>query len=140
MPYILILSLFAGVTRAIPIIGPIISGLLIVLLGMAKSPWMGLYLLIFVAVLHFIESKFIMPMLIGDRMQLHPALILIVLLIGAQFFGITGMFLAAPVAAVLRVLIRFYIVKPPKVRVWGLSGERRVAQSSTDMGPGPDAY
>ncbi|MCL6520432.1 MAG: AI-2E family transporter [Armatimonadetes bacterium] len=140
MPYILILSLFAGVTRAIPIIGPIISGLLIVLLGMAKSTWMGLYLLIFVAVLHFIESKFIMPMLIGDRMQLHPALILIVLLIGAQFFGITGMFLAAPVAAVLRVLIRFYIVKPPKVRVWGLSGERHMAQSSTDLGPGPDTY
>ncbi|MDI6826917.1 MAG: AI-2E family transporter [Armatimonadota bacterium] len=140
MPYVLILSLFAGVTRAVPIIGPIISGLLIVLIGLAKSPWIGIYLLVFVVALHFIESKFIMPLLIGDRMQLHPALILIVLLIGAQFFGITGMFLAAPVAAILRVLIRFYVVKPPKVRVWGLSGKRHMSQSSAEMEPGPDTY
>lgn len=120
MPYVLILGVFSGLTRAIPVIGPIVSGLVIVLLGLAKAPVVGLYLLGFFAALHFVESKFIMPYLIGERMKLHPAVVIIVLLIGAEFFGIFGMFMAAPVAAILRVLIRHYLIKPKNTHVWGL--------------------
>ncbi|MHB0913482.1 MAG: AI-2E family transporter [Armatimonadota bacterium] len=121
MKYVLILSVLAGVTRAVPIIGPIASGIVIVLLGTAQSPMLGFDLLIFFTLLHFAESKFIMPKLIGHRMQLHPAIILIVLLIGAEFFGIFGMFMAAPVAALVRVLVRYYLIKPRELHVWGLA-------------------
>jgi predicted PurR-regulated permease PerM len=113
MDYVLVLSVFAGVTRAIPILGPLISGVPIILLGVAtQGITMGVWLTVFVVVMHFAESKFIMPKLIGDRMKLHPALVIIVLLIGAEFFGLLGMFLAAPVAAVAKELINFYIVRP----------------------------
>ena len=108
-------------TRAVPIIGPIVAGVVIVLLALIKSPMLGLYMLVFFALLHFVESKFIMPKLIGHRMQLHPALVIVVLLIGAEFFGVLGMFLAAPVAAIIRTLIRYYILKPKELRVWGLT-------------------
>jgi len=121
MQYVLILSVFAGITRAIPVLGPIVSGAVIVLLGIAKSPALGVYLLIAFAVLQFVESKFIMPKLIGYRMQLHPALVIVVLLIGAEFFGVFGMFMAAPVAAIVRVLVRYYFIKPKKFHVWGLA-------------------
>lgn len=117
MPYVLVLAVFAGITRAIPIIGPVVSGIPICILGAMKSPGLGLGLLIFVVVMHFVESKFIMPILIGERMRLHPAVILIVLLIGAEFFGLLGMFLAAPVAAIVRELINFYIVVPRRKRL-----------------------
>lgn len=121
MPYVLLLSILSGVTRAVPIIGPIVAGVVIVLLALIKSPMLGLYMLVFFALLHFVESKFIMPKLIGHRMQLHPALVIVVLLIGAEFFGVLGMFLAAPVAAIIRTLIRYYIIKPKELRVWGLT-------------------
>ncbi len=121
MPYVILLSILSGVTRAVPIIGPIIAGVVIVLLATIKSPMLGLYMLIFFSILHFVESKFIMPKLIGHRMELHPALVIIVLLIGAEFFGVLGMFLAAPVAAIIRTLIRYYIIKPKELRVWGLT-------------------
>jgi len=117
------MSVFAGVTRAVPVVGPIVSGLAIVLLGVTQSVSLGLWLLIFFVVLQFAESKFIMPKLIGDRMQLHPATIIISLLVGAEFFGIFGMFMAAPVAAIIRVLIRYYLIKPRKMRIWGLAGQ-----------------
>ena len=123
MQYVLILSVFAGVTRAIPVLGPIVSGAVIVVLGVAKAPYVGLYLLIAFAILHFLESKFIMPKLIGYRMQLHPAVVIIVLLIGAEFFGVFGMFMAAPVAAILRVMVRYYFIKPRRLHVWGLTGK-----------------
>ena len=90
------------------------SGIPIVLVGMLNSYdlTIPLYLLSFVIIMHFAESKFIMPRLIGDRMHLHPAIVIIVLLVGAQLFGLAGMFLAAPVAAVIRELIRFYYIRP----------------------------
>ena len=119
LKFVAVLALFAGITRAIPIIGPIVSGIPIVLVGALSTPGrieVPLYLLAFVIVMHFAESKFIMPQLIGQRLRLHPAVVIIVLLIGAEFFGIVGMFLAAPVAAVIRELIRRYYVKPKDAR------------------------
>lgn len=136
MQYVLILSVFAGITRAVPVVGPIVSGAAIVILGLAKSPFMGLNLLVFFALLQFVESKFIMPKLIGDRMQLHPALIIIVLLIGAEFFGVLGMFLAAPVASVIRVLVRIYLIKPKELRQQELSRE---TEATTESDPAPEA-
>ncbi len=112
MDYALVLGVLAGVTRAIPIIGPIISGIPIVLLATLKSPAIGINVLIFFVVLHFVESKFILPSLMSGRVRLHPAVIIVVLLIGGEFFGILGMFLAVPVAAVIRETMRFYLVQP----------------------------
>lgn len=110
--YALVLAVLAGLTRAIPVIGPIVSGIPICILGAFQSTTLGVSLLIFVIILHFTESKFVMPILIGDRMKLHPAVVLIALLIGAEFFGLLGMFLSAPVAAMIRELLYRYVVRP----------------------------
>jgi predicted PurR-regulated permease PerM len=114
VPYVVVLALFAAVTRAIPVIGPVVSGVPIVLVGLLNFHGLAIptYLLTFVTVMHFAESKFIMPKLIGHRLRLHPAVVIIVLLIGAEFFGLIGMFLAAPVAAIIRELVRLYYIRP----------------------------
>lgn len=117
--YPLVLGVLAGVTRAIPIIGPIIGGIPIVLLTLiTKGPGTALGVLGFFTFLHFAESKFIMPMLIGDRMELHPVVIIIVLIAGGEIGGLLlgggsigsllGMFFAAPVASIARIMIRRY--------------------------------
>ncbi len=119
MPYAVVLALFAAITRAIPIIGPVLSGVPIVLVGLVYSGGrvaLPLYLLLFVTVMHFAESKFLLPKLIGHRLHLHPATVIIVLLIGAEFLGIVGMFLAAPVAAIVREIIRLYYIRPREAR------------------------
>jgi predicted PurR-regulated permease PerM len=118
VPYQFTLGVLAGVTRAIPIIGPIIGGIPIILLTLAtKGLGTALAVLGFFTLLHLIESKFIMPMLIGDRMELHPVIIILVLLIGGEVGGLLiggqigallGMFFAAPVASLVRVMIRRY--------------------------------
>lgn len=132
MPYVVVLALFAAITRAIPIIGPVVSGIPIVLVGLLYSPQgdiaIPFVLLTFVTVMHFAESKFIMPRLIGDRLHLHPAVVIIVLLIGAEFMGVVGMFLAAPVAAIAREMFRLYYVRP----------QRKRPSSNAQDGPPPD--
>ncbi len=121
MPYALILGLLAGFTRAIPIIGPILGGIPIVLLAAVLPPEHGgglalaLKVLVFFSALHLFESKLLMPKFIGRRINLHAAVVIIVLLIGAEFFGLLGMFLAAPLAAIGRILIAHYVLRPRRL-------------------------
>ena len=56
-----------------------------------------------------LESYFLTPRLVGDRVGLHPVWIIFALLAGGALFGFTGVLLAVPVASVLGVLIRFGI-------------------------------
>ncbi|MDQ2800057.1 MAG: AI-2E family transporter [Armatimonadota bacterium] len=131
MPYALVLGLLAGFTRAIPIIGPILGGIPIVLLAAVLPPEHGggialaLKVLVFFSGLHLFESKLLMPKFIGHRIHLHAAVVIIVLLIGAEFFGLLGMFLAAPLAAIGRVLIAHYVLQP----------RRRAARRSVQTAP-----
>lgn len=115
--YPLTLGLLAGFTRAIPIIGPIIGGIPIVLLALVtKDIGVALGVLGFFSFLHFAESKFIMPMLIGERMNLHPVVIIVVLLIGQEYGGLLGMFFAAPIAALMRIVVQRYWLRSPACR------------------------
>lgn len=108
--YALTLAVLAGITRAVPIVGPIFSGAVIVLVILTVNVNLAVTALVIFSILHFAESKLIMPMLLGDMMRLHPALLLFSILVGYEFFGLMGMFLAAPVAAVSRTLIiRYYL-------------------------------
>ncbi|MBM3494045.1 MAG: AI-2E family transporter [Armatimonadetes bacterium] len=112
-PYPVTLGILAGLTRAIPIVGPIIGGIPIVLLAwVTKGMGVAVGVLTFFSILHFVESKFIMPLLVGDRLRLHPVVIIVVLLIGQEFAGLLGMFFAAPVAALFRVIFRRYWLRP----------------------------
>lgn len=135
--YALTLAVFAGVTRAIPIVGPIFSGVAIVLVIMASNVTLAVKVLAVFTVMHFVESKLIMPALIGERMRLHPAVLLICILAAYEFFGVFGMFLAAPVAAMARSLIRRYYLQ----RLNGVRpgpGKPRPAQESAEDGAGTD--
>jgi hypothetical protein len=74
-----------------------------------------------------------MPKIIGYHMHLHPAIIIIVLLIGSEFFGLMGMFLAAPVAAVIKVLINYYVIRPQMRRYGHLDARPGVKPRREDI-------
>jgi len=114
IPGALGLAIVAAVTRVIPVIGPMVGGIPIVLVSMTRGWQEALVVLVLFTLLHMVESKVVMPRLIGSRINLHPAIVIVALLVGAEFFGMWGMFLAAPVAAVLRVLLHHFMVPPRK--------------------------
>lgn len=105
MRYALLLGIIAGITRAIPIVGPVVGAVPIVGLALAQSPALGVAVLIFFVALQVIESKIILPLVLGRHLELHGATILIALLAGNALFGLVGVFLASPVAAFLRELV-----------------------------------
>src|SRR3546814_1013407 len=53
------------------------------------------------------ESYWLTPKLVGDRIGLHPVAVIFAVLAGGQLFGFLGMLLALPVAAAANVLLRY---------------------------------
>ncbi|MNY37473.1 hypothetical protein D3C86_1720380 [compost metagenome] len=53
-----------------------------------------------------LEGMLLTPLLVGDRIGLHPVAVIFAILAGGQLFGFTGVLLALPVAAIIMVLLR----------------------------------
>lgn len=101
--YAATLALFAGITRAIPVIGAVVAAVPIVGMGLLQEGLtLGIQTAIFMTVLFLVEHKMIMPKIIGDRVDLHPVLVIVVLLVSGTFFGLMGMFFGVPVAVIVR--------------------------------------
>lgn len=105
--FYLLLGVVAGLTRAVPIIGPVVGAvpIIIVVLAATKSATFTLWVLAVFSLMHLLESKLLMPAILGQQLDLHPVLIIVALLIGAQMGGLLGVFLAAPVLAAIKTLI-----------------------------------
>jgi predicted PurR-regulated permease PerM len=105
--FYLLLGLIAGLTRAIPIIGPVVGAvpILIVVVLTTNSAALTLWVLLLFTLMHLLESKLLMPAILGQQLELHPVLIIVALLVGAQMGGLLGLFLAAPVLAVVRTIV-----------------------------------
>ncbi len=110
VPHAFTLGMIAGVTRAVPVVGPLLGAipLLIVTFFYTRSPETTLVLGIAFTLMHFLESKVLLPKIVGHHVDLHPVSVIVSLLIGLEFFGFIGVFLAVPIAAVLKIVLVEY--------------------------------
>ena len=141
IPYALILGIIAGVTRAIPVIGPLLGGVPVIAISFLygaqnNNPYLWVGVLIAFTILHLLESKIIMPHFLGRHLELHAVIILIALLIGGEFFGLMGMFLAAPLAAFVRVLVLHFLVIPRRRQEKALRDAKEAATRTVTIGDG----
>ena len=105
VPYPLVFGLIALVAETIPVIGPMISAIPAVFVAYtATTPNTALVLAVFYIVYYTMDSQMLQPIVMGKKINLHPVVILLALMIGGKLFGILGMLFAMPVAAVYRVL------------------------------------
>jgi predicted PurR-regulated permease PerM len=109
LDYALVLGILAGVFGFVPFLGVIVAVVLslMVALGQFGLDWVQLLLVFAVfQVGQILESAFLTPNLIGDRIGLHPVWVLFAVFAGGAVAGLAGVFLAVPVAAVLGVVVR----------------------------------
>ena len=117
IPYYLVLALVAAITRAVPVIGPLLGGIPVGLIVFVECSRQGNYTLLAVVMtlftlMHLLESKALTPFILGKGLNLHPIMVIVALLIGGEFFGLLGMFLAAPVTALIRTVLLHVYVHP----------------------------
>ena len=111
LKYGFLIGLLSGLLSVIPMVGSAVGLIVAVLVAWFQSAdWM--YVLIIAAIFlvgQFIEGNFLTPKMMGKNVGLHPLWIFFALLAGGALFGVLGMFLAVPVAAVAGVLLAFAI-------------------------------
>lgn len=107
-----LLSLCNGIFNIIPYFGPILGGIPIVLIAFMQSKSKGLWILLLLFVIQQIEGNILSPKITGKSTDIHPLVIIILLLIGDKAYGIFGMIIAVPVAAIIKVIyddIKLYV-------------------------------
>ena len=77
-----------------------------VFIAYSQSPQSAFYVALFYLVFYQFDANVLMPRIIGKKIDLHPVILILSLLIGAKLYGILGMLFAVPVAAVYRVLYK----------------------------------
>jgi predicted PurR-regulated permease PerM len=105
VPYAVLLALVAAIGEAIPMVGPILSAVPAVLVGLTQSPTTGLLVLALYVVVQQLENHLIVPKVMERAVEIHPLAIMLALLAGSQLMGITGAILSVPVAAAIAVIL-----------------------------------
>lgn len=110
LPSPVLLGIFAGITAAIPMIGPFLGGIPPVLLGFTVSPGFALLVLAVIVVIQMVDGNTIVPLMMGRVLALPALAVVIALLVGWALAGVIGALLAIPLAAAIQVLVARVLV------------------------------
>lgn len=103
--YILPLALWAGVAELVPMIGAMLGAIPAVIVTLfVGGPVSALVVLAVFTVVQLVENNYLVPRVIGESVGVHPAILIIVLVVFGKLFGLLGVILAAPVTAAARDL------------------------------------
>ncbi|MCF6194482.1 MAG: AI-2E family transporter, partial [Kangiellaceae bacterium] len=110
LEFALLIGMLAGVLSFIPymglIVGIMVAGVAIIL--QTQDPTNLLWVAAVFVVAQVIEGTVLTPLLVGDRIGLHPVAVIFSVLAGGQLFGFFGILLALPVFAVIAVIMRHF--------------------------------
>lgn len=116
------IGVVAGLVSFVPYLGFVFGiGLAGLTVALEPDPWLRLFgVVVTFSAAQMIEGSILTPKLVGDRIGLHPVVVIFAVAAGGQLFGFFGVLLALPAAAVLSVLLRFayhrYLAEHPELR------------------------
>jgi len=102
--YPLILGMIGGIANIIPYFGPFIGAIPAVAIALIESPVKALWTIIAFIIVQQLDNGFISPKIIEGRLGLHPVTTILAVLVGGEFFGIIGMLISVPIAAIIKII------------------------------------
>lgn len=123
LKFAIAIGVVSGLVSFVPYLGFVFGiGLAGLTVALEPNPlWQLIGVVATFSIAQFIEGSVLTPKLVGDRIGLHPVLIIFAVAAGGQLFGFFGILLALPAAAVLSVLVRFafdrYLKEHPEALV-----------------------
>jgi predicted PurR-regulated permease PerM len=111
MPFWLLLGIVVGVANLIPMLGSWIGGVPVALVALlTKPPSFLLIVLAVVTVAHMVDGYILSPIVLKETTHLHPVVILLAVLLGAELLGFWGILAAIPVAGVVHFMLREWVI------------------------------
>jgi predicted PurR-regulated permease PerM len=121
LKFAIAIGVVSGLVSFVPYLG-FVFGIALASLTVVLEPeplWPLIGIIATFSIAQGLEGSLLTPKLVGDRIGLHPVLIIFAVAAGGQLFGFFGILLALPAAAVLSVLVRFayrrYLTDHPEI-------------------------
>lgn len=116
--YFFLLAILAGLARFVPYIGPFVAWTTYGLVALFQVNYFGMqpfpFALLVVGcawISDLILDNFMVPRVMSDALEVHPAAVLVMVIVSASLFGLLGVLLAAPVLASLKLIITYIFRK-----------------------------
>ncbi|MGI2335239.1 MAG: AI-2E family transporter [Dehalogenimonas sp.] len=103
----LLLAIVAGLFEMVPTIGPWVSGIFAVIIILATYPDLIVWVILLFLLIQGIENNLLVPRVQGQILHIHPAIALLLLILGAYLAGIWGVLLAIPLAATIVKIFQY---------------------------------
>ena len=116
VPYALVLGTAGGMMEFIPVVGPLVAGVVILSVALLMSYKHWLLLLAFLIAWRLVQDYVVSPRIMGKSMELHPLAAIFGVLAGGEIAGVLGVYLSIPVMASLRIVWRRWRVYAEKKR------------------------
>ncbi|MGY6530226.1 MAG: AI-2E family transporter [Cyanobacterium sp.] len=108
---VLVHALLAGLLNFIPNIGPTISVVFPLMIALLDAPWKIVAIIIWYFIIQTIESYWLTPKVMADKVSLLPAVTLFAQIFFAQSFGVIGLLLALPLTVVVKTWVEELLFK-----------------------------
>lgn len=112
VPHALLFGILAAMGELVPNLGPILSAVPPILLMLLTDPIRAVGVAIFFVIVQQVESHLLTPLVLGNRLEVHPWGLILMILVMGDLFGVLGVILATPTAAILGVIYDELLPKP----------------------------
>ena len=112
VPYAILLGAWVSLTAIIPYLGPFLGGIPAVVVALIfESPTTAVLTVVAYVLIQQFEGNFLTPRIQGSALHVHPIIVLLAVIGGAQLAGLAGVIFAVPALAVFRVFFDFFRVR-----------------------------
>ncbi|QIA27148.1 AI-2E family transporter [Thermaerobacter sp. PB12/4term] len=105
--FAVLLGALAALADLIPYFGPIIGAVPVLAMAALQSPATALKVAVALLLVQWVENSVLSPRILGQRVGVHPLVVISALLVGGHHFGLAGLLFAVPVAGLAHVLLAF---------------------------------
>jgi predicted PurR-regulated permease PerM len=119
----LVFGVLAFFGEFVPNIGPLVASVPALFVALGTSPQTAGMALIAILFVQQIESNVLVPFIMGKSMELHPVAIVFFALAMGSLFGVVGAVLAVPTAALVRILLDEFYLRPRRAELAGVQDE-----------------
>lgn len=107
LPFFYFVGIIAGLTNMIPYMGPLIGATVAIIVALMSNPE-SLMIIVKIAALfaivQLIDNVLITPVVVSNAVDLHPLVVMLVVLVGGSLLGITGLIFAIPLTSIIKVI------------------------------------
>lgn len=112
LPNVLVLALLAAVMEAVPLIGPLLGALPAALVALSISPVKLVWVILATIIVQQVENYFLAPRIMHKAVGVNPFVSLLAFLAFGSLFGLPGVLMAIPIAAILQLLLDRFVFRP----------------------------